>query len=313
MKLTINDIRSSIKTKSEESSIIAGMWLARSVIGIFSNKSALPVFGFSGEFDRIKCETSSIYELIEHIVFLPSAHSKKSANSFVKYVSEDLKLMLSEEKVEKFLIGSWGPTGRFYANGTGIFSDIKGAVTHSKRELLERHLCCEIWYHRTRPLSKETNFLVNTESPHVKIDLYTTDTNNDDKFALAALECTETGFFVLGAAVRSNEKDAFEHATAEAVMFFEDAKKGRQGLSSTEQSRQKVLSLRERITSQKRKSYFQYLTANQPIYSPCIMPLIQTIMFEPFSGIYAARSFSKDALYPRQFDATNKIPLMPLF
>lgn len=314
MKVKLQDILSSIKTKSEASTVIDEVWFARSIVGLHINGKVQAIFGFSGEFEQKKSEISSIYELIEHFIFSPFAYSEDSINNLVKYISyENFALVDSTEAIKKFLVGSTGPAGRFYGNGCGISYDLKAAVMHSKRELMERHLCCEIWYRRVRPLFKDKSFQVNILDPSIKLDIYTTDTGNLDTFALAVLECTETGFFVLGSAIRLYKEDAYKHAIGEAVMFFEDAKKGRSGLSSTEQSRKKVLSLRDKQESKRRKDYFYALVAGSPINAPYIMPTYQTIIFKPFPEIYAARTFSKDALNPRQFESLNDIPLMPLF
>jgi hypothetical protein len=313
MKLTLSDLTNSIKTKSEQSSSIEGLWIARSAVGIQVNNKIKPIFGFAAAFDKTKCEMSSSYELIEHIVFLPYAHTKESLNTPVMHDIKTDELADNKETAEQFLIGSLGPKGTFYGNGCAISTNMQSAIAHSKRELLERHLCCEIWYYRTRPLLEEKSFQIKSINPSVKIDLYTTYTHEDNYFSIAALSCFETGFFVLGAAVKENRKEALEHAASEAGMLFEDFKRRRAGSCPTEQSRNKVLSLREKKVSQHRKEYFQSLITNSSKKHSHILPKFRTVVFEPLPTIYAARTFSGEVLDPRQFTTTKKIPLMPLF
>ena len=44
-----------------------------------------------------------------------------------------------------------------------------------------------------------------------------------------------------------------------------------------------------------------------------IEPVCETIVFEPLPNIYAARTFSNEALEPCEYNIQTDIPLLPLF
>lgn len=313
MKLTFDHFLALKKTKSEASLVSNDVYISRSAVQVKIDEKLKTIFGFGASFCEKKSETSSIYELLEHLVFLPYVHSEKSLDKPVSYTFTDNIAKQPQSTVREFLIGSMGPKGIFGANGCAISSDEQLAITHSKRELIERHLCCKIWYHRTYPLLPCPEFKIQTYLPSVELELYTIDIDMDGVFVIAALECCEEGFFTLGAAIRSNTKDASNHATCEALMLFNDAKKKRLLGNSIEQSRQNLLSLRERKISQERKIHFQSLVTDNSIKCAYIAPICKTIVFEPLSNIYAARTLSADALDPREFNNRSDTPLLPLF
>lgn len=318
MKITLEDIKVSIKTKSEASLTINGLWLARSGIGIQIDNEAYPVFGFSSSFDYLECEEASMYELLENLSFLPSIYSGIDANKHVLNVAGDLKFTKSEKKISDFLNGAPGLQGLFYSNGCAVSSNVQNAITHSRYELFERHICCEIWYKQAH-LLEELECSINVNDPNIKITGYTVDTSYADiynaKFAIAVIDSPKINFFALGASVKLHLKAALKHAVGEAIMVFEDAIRGRKGYSPTAQMRQNILSLRDAAVSQKRREHFKSLLCKKEINTSTfpIVPKLQTIIFEPFPKIYAARTFSCDALEPEQFKEIAYLPTMPLF
>ncbi len=213
--------------------------------------------------------------------------------------------------VRQYLIGSPYAKSTYSANGCAISSNVEDTIAHSRRELLERHICCEIWYKQSCILiaCPEYNFT----GHNFEIKLYTT-TNvlPHDHFAIAALECETEDFFALGASVKTTFEAARNHAICEAVMLFHDVLKKIPG-SIANPSASKLLSLRNKSTSQARKAYFTRILTKKTLSSgDYIEPICKTIIFEPLPNIYASRTFSADALNPRDFDMGN-VPVMPLF
>lgn len=314
MKLSLNNFLGLIKTKSEASSVFNDVWISRSVIGVKIDEKIRPIFGFGAAFTQEKARDSSVYELLEHLAFSAFAHNKMSLERPVTVISNGKIYGFAPGSVEQYLIGSLGPKGIFSANGTAISTSQDIAIAHSQNELVERHLCCEIWYQRSCPLLVYSKFRIDANPHSTKLKLYTADDILPDrKFIIASLHSSIEGCFILGAAVRSNLSDACEHALCEAVMLFEDIKRKRTVDSLSERSRVNMQSLRNPEDSYKRRLYFESLLDNcieRNSYAP---PECETILFEPLPNIYAARSFSSDALDPREFEARKNIPLLPLF
>lgn len=316
MNLTLNDFIALTKIKCEVSQVVDGVWIGRSAIGVRTlNGPMQPIFGFAAAFTRKQCETSSMYELLEHLAFLPYVYDEDSANRTVNYIIDDSSLCYrkSNRAIKEFFIGAKNPIGYFYGNGCAISTDLQGAVLHSKCELLERHICCEIWYRHSRPLIQKFQIMLFRMNLSIVLDLYTTGFIGDDKFAIAVLDCEEIGFFGLGAAIRSSLNEAYHHAASEIIMLFEDAIKGRTGISSTQESQKQILSLRDRKVSAERKAYFQHIKNRTVGNDVPIVPICQAIFFEPLPNIYAARTFSENAFDPRHFAMETDLPILPLF
>ena len=316
MRLTKESFQNYTKTKSEPSQCVKGLWIARSMIGVSVNDINKPMFGFGTSFNLNECETKSRYELLEHLVFLPYIYTHTSASQTVSFTTDVTNIITSEwayKTVQDFFIGKTGPTGFFSANGCAISTSIENAITHSRRELLERHLCCEIWYKRCRSIYEiDVNYDLDIISASVKINFYTTKTSDNDKFVMATLECIETGFFAFGAAVKATIDQACQHALCEVVMIFEDAIKGRTGLSSTLESKKKIMSLRDACFSKERKKYLKYL-ANRSTMTTGIDPDYEHISFEPLQSLFASRTFAANALEPQHFEGHEDVPMLPLF
>jgi hypothetical protein len=312
MKISLNDVVSSMRTKIEESSLIEGIFIARSAVNIRVKCNDLPVFGFGADFDRKKCHISSMYELVEHLVFMPQVYTDVSLNLPVQCLANQKNLHYNNPTIRQFLNGFIGPQGQFYGNGCSISDEIGKAINHSKNELLERHLCCEIWYKRSRPLFKVVDYSMSVLNPSVKLEFFITNISNI-YFGMASLECCETGFFALGAAIRDCQADAFEHAACEVIMLYEDMKKRRSGLHCIGQSQSKILTLRDKNISLNRKNYFLNLINAPSSQNEACIPHFETIYFEPFPKLYAARSFSDNALDPRIFEAGSETNILPLF
>jgi hypothetical protein len=312
MKITYDNFNSFVKTKSEPSSLISDLWVSRSVIGFNIHNRIQAIFGFSAGFNKKKCETNSAYELLEHLVFTPDLYDEKSLNKPVIYLSEALEPLETSGYIKEFLMGSAGPQRSFYGNGCAIFDNVNDSVMHSRRELIERHICCEVWYKRSIKLISDRLYTVNLLIPSMQVKFYTINTLSEDKFAIVTLECEETGFFAMGAAIRSCLKSAYEHALSEVAMIFEDFIKGRNGNNPTEGSQKKILSLRDKKISRVRKEYFENLE-KQVLEKDFVYPEYQSIVFEPLAGVYAARTFSGSALDPRLFEGQANLPTLPLF
>jgi len=308
MKLTLNEFFNYAKTKVEQSSLITGLWIARSMIGLKINDNLHPAFGFAASFDYTLCKARSIYELLEHAVFSPFFHTNESINQKVNYVTQALNIPRAG-LVKEFLNGSHS----FYGNGCAIYNDQQTAINHATRELLERHLCCEIWYKQTRPLF-QIDYFFKFNHPKIDLKFFTIDVNKDGRFIISALECEEMGFFALGAALKPTLRDALAHAMSEVIMLFEDVKKQREGYSQNARSKQNILSLREKMISHQRKEHFKKIIRQKSKqYSRYIPPVCQVIVFEPFRNMYAARAFSMNASDPRYFEKKNDVPVLPLF
>ena len=312
MNITRENFNSAVKVKSEPSSLISGLWISRSVIGVNANGKQQALLGFSAGFDKDKCEINSTFELLERLVFLPNLYDKKFLEKPVVFVSENLDHLHVKGYIHQFLVGSEGPQRQFYGNGCAIFDTPLGAIIHSRNELIERHLCCEIWYKRSIKLRRDHGYEVSALNPFVKIKFYTIKDVLEFKFAIVVLECLVTGFFVVGSAIRSNLKSAYDHALGEVGMIFEDFVKRRDGNTTSVLSNKKILSLRNREISQRRKEYFNDLE-DKTTHDFYAQPDYQSIFFEPLPGIYAARTFSNKALDPRLFEAVTSIPTLPLF
>lgn len=312
MKITYQNFKSATKTRNEPSSLITGLWISRSAIGVNVNGQVQPYLGFSAGFNRQRCETGSSFELLERLIFSQYIYDETSLCGPVKYLSETLEPLEKSGYIREFLVGSAGPQKLFYGNGCAIFDNVRDAVLHSRRELIERHLCCEVWYKKTIQLTRDHLYKVIPLIPSVQIAFYTINKIIEGQFAIAVLECSETGFFVVGAAIRTNLKDAYEHALSEVAMIFEDFIKGRKGTSEREGSQKKILSLRDLEISKARKKHFGSLKM-QIMEQDYAQPDYQTIVFEPLPGIYAARTFSGSASDPRLFEAEATLPALPLF
>ena len=313
MKITYDHFMTAVKTKTELSTIIQGLWLSRSVIGVKVKDHIQPIFGFSGAFDRSKSGKTSTYELLEHLVFLPYAHNQESLAKSVMWISDGDSRLYSQGRVEDFLIGSKGQKCQYYGNGCAIGCTIQHAISHAKRELLERHFCCEFWYQNAGPIAQE-EFTMDLIDTSIKLNFYTANVPlTDGEFAIATLEDPKTHFFALGAAIRSNKDEAYIHAASEVIMIFEDAKKNRGGAYPAGYSQQRILSLREIRVSKNRKTYFDYLIRQKVIKNFYTVPHCQTIVFEALPNIFAARTFSKNALDPRYHERNTSVPILPLF
>lgn len=306
MRLTLNEFLALTKTKSEPSSVVEGLWISRSILGLKINNKVQPIFGFGAAFEREKCEKSSVYELLEHLAFLPGVYKETNLNKLVASSTGE------SAYIYQFLTGSPGPHGVFYGNGCAISYHEQDAVTHATREILERHLCCEIWYKRSRPLFQKLEYKLNILIPSVEVNFYSTNITGNDHFVMASLTCSETGFFAIGSAIKSTEENAYKHAAGEVIMIFEDARKARVGISSTENSRKNILSLREKSISLERKKYFYSLLSQQNANYEKNLPICDNVLFEPLPGVYASRSFSCNALDPRNIQPLDS-PVLPLF
>lgn len=286
-----------------------GLWIARSMIGVQREQRIQSLFGFASAFDYNLAETRATFELLEHVVFSPFLHSERSAQKPVLFVVDDLRPESKMGSVKQFLMGVSG----FYGNGCAVSVNKQQAIDHAKRELLERHICCEIWYKNIHPLWQIDDFY-EPIAASVKLKFYTTDLNIDGKFIMATLDSPDMNFFALGAAIKSTMQDAIMHAAGEVIMLFEDVKKGRAGFSSNNRSEQQILSLRDQSQSLQRKKHFKKILQAKISYRHEAMPLAcQTIVFEPFENLFAARSFSLHALDPRHYEKIKDVPILPLF
>lgn len=311
MKLTYEIFERSVKTKSEPSSLVKGLWISRAAIGILVNESIKPLFGFSAGFVREKAEVSSKYELLERLVFLQNIYNEDDLIKPVQYISKDIQSFSSKRVIKEFLNGSMSHRGIFYGNGCAISNNYQEAILHSRDELFERHLCCEIWYKRL-PLIREYEFNVELHIPNVNLEFYTINIREEYKFAIAVIDCIAKDFFVFGAAIRPTIEEAYTHSLSEAAMIFEDAIKGRKGYNTSSRLKQ-ILSSRDETFSFERKQYFKGLLQDNNAHKYASLPSYQTITFEPFPNIYAARTFSVDALDPREMELKTENPTLPLF
>jgi len=311
MKINYHDFIRSVKTTSEKSSVVNELYIARSAVGLNAGNHIMPLFGFAADPDQYKAEWKSQHELLEHMIFLPYAHDEVSFNKEPVYCTENLTSS-SKASIKSFLIGEAHAKGIFNANGCAISSNMQMAIDHAENELLERHLFCHLWYHRSLPLLPVNYFNLELIQKTVTLEFYTTREYRHKKFAAVSLSCEESGFFAFGGAVRDCLKTALLHAAGEAVMLFEDAYKGRSGriLHDTQGP---ILSLRDSNMSEKRKAWLLDLINLPPSREDDIKLNFKTICFEPLPRIFAARSFASDALDPKQFFNVADIPILPLF
>lgn len=312
MRFTYDEYTRITKTKLEMSSVVNGLFISRSAIGVQVNDKPNLFFGFGTGFTRDKSAASSLYELLEHMVFLPFFHTLESMDMLPVFASQGINL--PNPTIKLFFIGADGPLGCFTANGCAISRSPGKAMEHSKNELLERHTCSQIWYHRNKPLLAINDFDIKLTSDDLTLSFYTTDTLDEDrKFGLVSLDCSSSGFFALGAGIRDTIDDALTHAASEAIMIFEDAKKGRKGLNSMRISQQGILSLRNKELSYRRKEYLNFIKNNPPKNILRQKFSCDYVCFEPLPGVFAARSFSRDALDPKILIAETTIPTLPLY
>lgn len=308
MKISYSDFLTCIKTRVQPSCVIDGLWIARSMIGVRRERHIHSLFGFAAAFDYNLAETRATFELLEHVVFSPFLHSENSVHNPVLFV-DGLQPESKVGSVKQFLMGVSG----FYGNGCAVSFNKQQAIDHSKRELLERHVCCEIWYKNIHPLWQVDDFY-EPIAASLNLKFYTTDLDIDGKFIMATLDSPEMNFFALGAAIKSTMQDAIMHAAGEVIMLFEDVKKGRAGFSSNNRSEQHILSLRDQSQSWQRKKHFEKILQANLSYKHETRPLAcQTIVFEPFENLFAARSFSLHALDPRHYEKMIDVPVLPLF
>lgn len=312
MKLNYHDYIRSTKTRVEPSSIAPELYLARSAVGVHTDHDSMPIFGFAADPDPYKAEWKSQHELLEHMIFLPYAHDEESLIREPIYLTDNIKSP-PDLSIKSFLIGASHSRGIFNANGCAISNHLQTAITHSGNELLERHVFCQIWYHRSLPLIPVTDFHFELVNQNIKLECYTTRALDNKKFAAVSLNCVETGFFAFGAAVRDDIGDGLLHAAGEAIMIYEDAYKGRQGMKELHPSQELILSLRNRKMSDARKAWLQQLIHCPPTENHEMEFAFETICFEPLPNIYAARSFAESALDPKQFQGVTDIPILPLF
>jgi hypothetical protein len=313
MKVTEDILNTLTKTLSEPSQCAEGIWLARSAIGINDNGIPMHIFGFGAAKDRLESEIKSKYELLEHLAFLPHLYNTDSAIEKVIYSPDSVSPQWQHDAIQDFFIGKPSPVGIFSANGCAISRTLQESIRHAKRELLERHLCCEIWYKRCRSIKLvEIEIGLNFNSKAIQLDFYTTNGLGDEAFVIAALECAETGFYAFGAAVKATFLQAGLHASCEALMLLEDAIKGRTGMSTTKNSQRNILSLRDISINSERKKYLEYLLKQSAIDGGTKINY-QNISFQPLPNLYASRSFANNALDPRQFESYDNVPTLPLF
>jgi hypothetical protein len=312
MKLTKENFDLLTISSGARSSLCNDLWLARSAIGVINNGIQQPVFGFGFAKDQTISELKSRYELLEHLAFLPALYSEVEARSEVKYISHPNSPPYVNPKVKDFLIGKPNDLGIFNANGCAISFSPEGAVKHANKELLERHICCEIWYERTRNIEQiDVDIGLNLNSKDVKLNFFTSALKNNGTFILATLESNQPMFYGFGAAVKDSLDEACFHAASEAIMLYEDALKGRNGISSTEESKAKVLSLRNAVLNKERKDYLISLLQSSADGGSELN--YQIIQFEPMPSLFAARSFADNAFDLRNFKDYKNVPTMPLF
>lgn len=312
MILSIKNLKPYIATKAEASSVLSDYWLARSAINIKVGNLARPIFGFAAGLNRAECEMRAEYELYERLAFLPYLYTQDKLQKMSFYAVPRYKKLGST--LTDFLIGASGPRGKFSANGCALGNTLYSAIKHAKRELLERHLCCELWYQKNKILVPVDNFKLSNLSSRIKLNFYTTHIPSPDQFAVAVLYY-EPDFFVLGAAIRDTLPLACLHAASEVFMLLEDAVKNRDGsglVSLTPGARKNILMLRNKNISLNRRNYFHQLLENKKCGLKNKLPSISTVWFKPASNLYAVRAVSDQCLDPREFGQEN-VPGLPLF
>lgn len=305
--MTVDEFLSYIKTNVEQSAAADNLWIARSGIGMKVNNSIQPIFGFASSFDYTHCVVRANYELLEHVVFLPYFYDVDTINNPATLISGGGR-SIKTRPIKEFLVGA-----NFYGNGCAVSPDRQYAIEHSKRELLERHLCAEIWYNSRYRIFEEYSDLIRVTDPSIHLQFYTTPLKTEDRFIMAVLDCERMDFFALGAAIRPTVQAAIVHAASEVLMLFADVEKGRNGLIGVGRAHPYVLSLRNKGFSQQRKAHFEKkVCGSQGNHQLSFPTQYQTIVFQPMDNIFAARTFSDQASDPRKLES-KVLPMLPLF
>lgn len=308
MTMTFESFIQVVKTKSESSSLVNGLWVSKSAIRILIDNKMRTLFGFGTDFDRELSETKSKYELLERISFLPYIYDQKSLIKTVYFYQDNLLLRCENAFIKNYLVGAASSYGYFYGNGCAISSDPIYALMHSQRELMERHICSLMWYKNLTLEEKPKNIEILIPNISVRFFEYIVDVN--EHFVMCVID-DPGGFFAVGAAIRSTYSEASRHAVGEVAMLYEDAKKNRFGIIPNQKTKQ-LFSLRDKQICKQRKKYFEKLLTYS--YTNHLKQIsLEAILFEPFPNIYAARSFSLEALDPRELELKANVPTLPLY
>lgn len=307
-------------SKVERSTLTSDLHIARATIGVQTPRGSTAMFGYGTGLDASSATTRARFELYERLCFMASMHSEQALRE-VCDVQEDLSGWPQDRvRLGDFVYGALGPHGPFGGNGTAVHTNRHDCVINSKRELLERHLCAQFWYKQAfRPMRVPVPMWIETDSC-LEIFLYgLTVRQLDSVFVLSALAQVDASFFAIGAALRPNHDEAVEHALGEAVMLFNDFDRGRRGPQKLTRSGRHVLLLRDASVNRARRAYFNELVEGcEPEQMPdaanhlSLDFQVNTVTFEPTSGIFAARSFSHHAMDPIAMASHAQSPTMPL-
>jgi YcaO cyclodehydratase, ATP-ad Mg2+-binding len=223
-------------------------------------------------------------------------------------------------RLRDLVCGAPGCHGPFGGNGTAVHTIRDHCIANSTRELQERHLCARFWYDQAfRPKQLELPHWART---HAKpsVSLYgLAVVELGAFFVISVVSQDDPSFFALGAALRPTLDDAAEHAFGEAAMLLSDFVRGRTGGEVQSRSSAKVLMLRDAPGNRERHAYFESLV-RAPDSRTFVNPAnpfslgfhINTVTFQPAPGIFAARSFSSQAMDPAAMASRTRVPTLPL-
>lgn len=311
--MKIDDIVEVSTTQTVESTAVSGLWLSRSALMLRAKSGVgLPIFGFAANFDRELSRAKSIYELAEHLAFHPEKPLLPRDVALWERTNGRWR-RTTDHTVDDLLLGASLGGNTLHGNGCAVHRTFREAVQHAEYEVLERHYCCRLWYHRDLRMSEiDTDLLIDCTRQEI-LKLYEIETPTFGHLIIATMDAPSHDFFCMGASMKQARSEAIFHAIGEAAMLFEDALERRSGYTPTVLSKNNVLSLRNPSSTNQRRQHFLSLLENIPCALDVGCPSA-TYAFRVSSDFVAARATSTSLLAPRSFHTgASSAPIMPLF
>lgn len=266
--------------------------------------------GFSFDNDINKVPMTAQYELLERFLATYDFNARylDDENIFPCYSWPDGHFVMNIH-ASKVLIG---PTPyalpSVEASGLGLHTKRQLAEEHGLFELIERHLCCRLWY------AKETKIMQIGETIHLSsgftLSHYTLCLPELIPFVLSVIYSNQRRILVCGHSVKKTFTEAIQKASSEAFMLLDCLLNSDDGYCTNERTKNRILSLQGKTTEARYPYLFSKLDSFQTIQSQLdyfyetevilrnSIPTQQGILMVPitqFKDFFLVRTICKEA------------------
>jgi len=255
----IDELMSNINTITRNSLIPKKYFISKSgfMLKNFEDKLIF-IGGFSTNNNNKLSQKLSQYEVLERYYTHYGDHSNKK----FKLINFFSSKQVGELKLEDSLIGPL-PNGKMSkkdSNGVAFHLDARKADRNAILEIIERHILYELWYGNLK-------FIKIRKDKKLQVDVvqswYTCFLPNLIPFVVTILKID--GVLIFGSSVKSSYKEAIEKSSGEAYMILDGILRKDKGMSNSNRSKRKLLSLQDVKLAKKRGKYIEDKTIDKKI------------------------------------------------